>query len=387
MSFEWQLYIRDSNFQRQARIDDYESLDFTKSYNDVGSWTLKIDRRSPAAVLLSNPDWGIEVYRRGQRVFSGIWTEVRHTRDMAANDLQIQGASDEIWLLDRLVHPSPAEAAPPYTLQASSVLSGTASTVLMSYVGVNLGPSAIAPRRKVGLALGTDPIVGATVRGEGRWDSNLLTFLQPLATAGGVGFRVAQVSAGLEFQVYQGVDRSATVKMSVPLKNLESFEFTRSRPKANYVFVGASGTGTSRIIKEFSDAEAIATWERIEGPLVNADSTSTDTVINQEGADALAQNSEQVSLTVTPIESDDMRWPDHYDVGDTVAVQLDNPVFTPYSESTQVVDVVREIRVSLTPGGPQKVTPTLGTPSRGNISRLVRAYKQAASRINNLERS
>lgn len=387
MTFEWKLYIRDSNFQRQAIIDDYEEAEFVKTYNDVGTWRLRIDRRSPAAVMLNNPDWGIELYRRGQLVYSGIWTEVRHGRDMNLNHLEIVGASDEIWLRDRLVSPSPTELLPPYTLQASSVISGVASTVIRSYVDLNLGAGAISTRAKAGFTVAADPAIGASVKGEGRWDADVLSFIQPLAIAGGVAFRVVQVGTALQFQVYQGVDRSGSVKMSIPLKNVESFEYSRTRPKANYVFVGASGTGTARIVKEFADQQAIATWERIEGPLVNANSTSDTTVINQTGSEALAQNSEQTSLTVTPIESDDLRWPLHYDVGDTIAIQLDNPVLTPYAISSQVVDIVREVRVSLTRQGPQKVTPTIGTPARGNISKLVRAFQQTNRRINNLERS
>jgi hypothetical protein len=77
----------------------------------------------------------------------------------------------------------------------------------------------------------------------------------------------------------------------------------------------------------------------------------------------------------------------HYNIGDTVAIQLDNPATTPYAESGQVVDVVRAVTINLTPKGPQTVTPTIGTPAKGNVSKLVRAFQQATRRLNNLERS
>lgn len=383
---DWKLYVRDNNFQRQGEICDYEEASFTPTFNDVGPWRLKIHRRSLAAVMLNNPDWGIEVWRGGGQMFSGIWTDVRHTRDMATNQLEILGGSDEIWLRDRLVSPSPADTGPPYNAQASDIRTGVASAVLIAYVNMNLGPGAIASRRKASFTLLADPGIGATVRGEGRWDADLLAFIQPLAITGGVGFRVVQSGAALSFQVYRGTDRSGSVKFSTKLGNLSGFEYARSRPKANYVYVGASGTGTSRIVKEFPDSAAIATWERIEGPLVNASSTSDTTVIAQSGNDALAQGSEQVSLSITPVETADMMYGVHYNIGDTVTIQLDDPATTPYAETGQVVDVLRAVTINLTPNS-QTVTPTIGTPARGNVSKLIRAFQQATRRLNNLERS
>jgi hypothetical protein len=387
MTFEWKLFIRDNRFRHQGEIFDYEEASFTPTFNDVGPWRLKINRTSPAAVMLNNPDWGIEAWRNGVQMFSGIWTEVRHTQGMDSNQLEILGGSDEIWLRDRLVSPSPGESVAPYTVQASSVISGVASTVLIAYVNLNLGPGAVVTRRKSLLTMATDPAIGSTVKGEGRWDADVLSFLQPLAITGNVGFRVVQVGTALQFQVYRGVDRSSSVKFSTKLGNLAGFEYSRTRPKANYVYVGASGSGTARIIKEFSDNSAVATWERIEGQLANASSTSDTTVIAQAGADALATGSEQVSLSITPVETQDMMYGVHYNIGDTVAIQLDNPATTPYAESGQVVDVVRAVTINLTPKGPQTVTPTIGTPAKGNVSKLVRAFQQATRRLNNLERS
>lgn len=387
MTFEWKLFIRDNFLQRQGEITDYEEASFTPTFNDVGPWRLRIDRSSPAAVMLNNPGWGIQAWRNDTQMFSGIWTDVRHTQDMQANQLEILGGSDEIWLRDRLVSPSPGESLPPYTVQASSVISGVASTVLIAYVNLNLGPGAVTPRRKTLFTMATDPVIGSNVKGEGRWDADLLTFLQPLAIAGNVGFRVVQSGTSLVFQVYRGTDRSGTVKFSTKLGNLAGFEYSRSRPKANYIYVGASGTGTARIIQEFADNDAVATWERIEGPLANASSTSDSTVIAQTGNDALAQGSEQVSLSITPIETSNTMYGVHYNLGDTVTIQLDNPATTPYAETGQVVDVVRSVTINLTPKGPQTVTPTIGTPAKGNVSKLIRAFQQAARRINNLERS
>lgn len=389
MTDEFKLYVRDNNYLRQGEIDDYESAKLSPVLNDVGSWSITIDARSPSAAKLANPDWGIVAYRDGveEPICSGIWTEVRHRRDMDNWTIEIQGLTDEVWLVDRLVSPSPTEGVPPYTVQASDIRSGVASTVIRQYVDVNLGQGAVAARRKANFAVDADPVTGSTVRGEGRWDSDLLAFIQPLAESGGIGFRVRQVDASLKFQAFAVGDKSSIVKYSIDLGNLESYEYSRVRPRANYVYVGSTGSGTSRIVKEFPDSAAIATWERIEGPLASEPSTSDATSLAQAGNDALAQNSEQVSLTFTPVETDTMRYGVHYNLGDKISAQLEGPAPAPYGVDGLITEVVRKVDISLDKDKAPSVTPTLGTPAADGISRLVRAFQRANVRINKLERS
>ncbi|SEF34414.1 virus ReqiPepy6 Gp37-like protein [Amycolatopsis pretoriensis] len=386
MTFEWRLYVRDANYQRQGEIRDYTSATLSPVYNDVGTWSITLDRNSPMAPYLTTPGWGIIATRNDVALFTGITTNIRHVVGATDNHMEISGSTDEIWLQSRLVSPSPGESSAPYTVQAVDVRTGPASTVLIGYVNANLGPGAVTTRRKAGFTVGADPVIGASVRGEGRWDADLLTFIQPMAQTANVGFRVVQVGAGLQFQVFAPTDRSSTVKFSVALGNLSAFEYSSSRPRANYVFVGASGTGTARIIKEFADGPAIATWERIEGPLANQGTTSDSTAIAQAGADALAQNSEQASLTITPLEKPNLMYGVHYALGDIVTVQLEGPAQTPYTESGQIVDLLRQVTITLSKDE-QTITPTIGTPAKGTIPRLIRAFQQQARRINNLERT
>lgn len=386
MTSEWSLYVRDSNYLRVAEIDDYESVRLVPVFNDVGSWSLTIDARARSVGLLLNPGYGIIACRNDVPVFSGPWSSVRHRREMDSWNIDIQGLTDEVCLVDRLVSPSPAEAAPPYSAQASDIRSGVASTVVRAYVDVNVGPSAVPARRTPGLTMATDPVVGGTVRGEARWDSDVLAFIQPLATSGNVGFRVRQIGVGIVFEVFAPGDKSAAVKYSIDLGNLESYEYSRTRPKSDFVYVGASGTGTTRIVREFTDGAAYARWGRVEGQLVN-ESSSTDTTIAQAGADALAQGSEQISLSITPIEIPGMQFGVDYGVGDKISVQLEAPSLTPYSNDGLIADIVRQVEVNLVKDGPQTVTPTLGTPTAGDVSKLVDAFQRANVRINKLERS
>lgn len=383
MTYEWKLYTRDANGNRVGEIEDYTLAELSPVFNDVGSWSITLSRQSPQAANLTIPRYGIIATRNDRVVFSGLATDRRHIVNEKTNQLTVSGYSDEILLLSRLVSPSPAEAIPPYSV-ISDVRSGVASTVINAYVNVNLGPGAVSVRRWPGLTIGTDPVVGAAVRGEARWEQDLLAFLQPLAVTGGIGFRIAMVGTALQFQTYATTDRSATAKFSIDLGNLQGFEYSSTAPKSNYAYVGASGTGTTRIIKEYPDGPSITTWGRWEGPLVNQGSTSDPTQMAQAAADALESGGEQASLAITPLETDGLRYGIDYFLGDTVTVQLEGPASTPYAESGQIVDVLRQVKISLS-AGKQIVTPSVGTGVRADVLRLFRTFRQLSRRVNYLE--
>lgn len=385
MSYEWRIYVRDKDNNRVGEIDNFTECTLTPVYRDVGTWSLRLSRDAKQAANLTTPGAGIIATRDDQVVFSGPALTREHTWDKDNNHVVVSGSSDDVFLLSRLVSPSPGESYAPYTVQASDVRSGVASTVIMAYVNVNLGPGAVSARRRPDFTIDVDPVIGASVRGEARWDSDLLAFIQPLAVTGGVGFRIIQSGTGLVFQVYQPTNRATSVKFSPELGNLAGFQYTSRAPTANYVFVGASGTGTARIIKEFSDNTSIATWGRWEGPLVNQSATSDTTQITQAANDALEQGQEQASLRITPIEKDGSRYGIDYFLGDTVTIQLEGPAATPYAESGQIIDAIRTVEIKLTPDK-QTVTPSVGTAQRGDIFRLFRAFRQLHRRINTIER-
>lgn len=382
---EWKIYVRNSDGQRIAEIDQYETANFKPVYCDVGSWSLTMDRRLPTAIQLTQAGAGVILCRDDKPIFSGSWRQAQHKKDDNNEEVTFTGVTDEIWLKRRVASPSPGESSPPYSVQASDVRSGLASTVLSQFVDVNAGPSAVPTRRVPGLTIATDPLIGANVKGEARWD-NLLAMLQPLATSGGVGFRVVQVSAGsLQFQVFAPKDHTGDIKYSVDLGNLASFEYDSTAPDANYEYVGGNGTGTARTIQEISDTDSIGVWGRFEGDFIDQSSTTDTTQLTQAGNDALAQGGEQASVTITPIESANQRYGYEYGLGDKITVILDGPSRTPYNLDGRIRDIIRTVSIDLTPES-SLVTPSIGTASRHDTARSIRAINNLKKRVNNLEK-
>jgi hypothetical protein len=386
MTFDdWHVYTRDSSWLRQGEVDDFTDLQIIPAFCDVGTWTLTCSALSRQASNLLEPGWGIIVIRDDVTLFSGPADNRTYTVDAATNQIVVSGVSDDIWLKRRLVSPSPTESVPPYVGQAYDVRTGVASTIIQQYVNVNAGPGAITPRQIHGLTMAADPVVGTSVTGNGRWDE-LLAFIQTLALASGIGFRVIQVGAGLQFQTFAPTNRSSSVKFSIALGNLIKFEYTATAPTGNYVYVGGDGDGTARAIQELADSVSIATWGRIEAPFVSSTGTTNSTVMSQAATSALSQTADQASLNLTPTETATCRYGVHYFLGDTVTIQLAQPIPTPYGVAGQIVDQIQKVDIHLTPGGPTTVTPLVASAPKQTILNLFREFRYIKRRLNNLER-
>jgi hypothetical protein len=373
MTTGWTIYVRDQNYRRQGQIDDYREATLTPVYNDVGTWSITLDRRAAQAAKLTTPGWGITVMRRDASapVFAGPAAYSKSTVTEDEETLQVTGFTDDVWLRRRLVSPSPSESAPPYS-NASDDQTGTVSTVLRHYVDVNLGPNAIAPRRLNGLVIAADPLLGSSVSASGRWDG-LLEFMQNLAVTGDVGFRIVQSGFALLFQIYRGTDRSGTVKFSRPLETLTGHEYEITAPTNNHAFIGGTGDGVTRVMQQLSDSDSIADWGRIEGPLTNSSDTANVTQMTQDGNDALAQGATQTTLSITPLEKAGVRYGIDYQLGDTVAVQIED------GPGGVINDKLRSVEIHLVKDGPQTVKPAIGTPRAADVLRMSNTYRFLAN--------
>jgi hypothetical protein len=401
VTFPWKIEVRDADLSRVGELDDYQSLDLLLKFNDVSTWSLKIDRSNRLAHDITQPGAGIIVSRNGTAVLSGEWDRQSHRKDEDANELTLSGVDDTDWLRQRLAHPQPLSTAPPYSTTAEDVRTQVASNVMRQFVGVNIaqdgGTPAIPPRIKAGLTRLTDPAYGPVITGRGRWQ-NLLVLLQELAVQGAVdglpvGFRVVQVSTGLQYQGYVPVDRTATAVFSEGRENLRGFSYDRVRPKANYWFVGGSGTGTARTIYEHVDSPAVAQWGRREDEFVDASSAATAGELQQAGIKAAADDSETHALSVTPIDTDQLSFGVHYFLGDRVTAVLD--VLGPDSTGVAgdvISDVLRECRIQITPNE-TTVTPAIGTDgahaaAAGQVvpTRMFQLVRDLKRRMTNQER-
>ncbi|WP_017974373.1 siphovirus ReqiPepy6 Gp37-like family protein [Actinopolyspora halophila] len=383
----WTIYIRDERLRRVGVVDDYAKLDIIAKFNDVGTFILVIDRDSPHAATLTTPGYGIQVVHEdtGYVVTSGPITGPKHTHDDNLDKIELAGKDDNYYIATRVSHPSPTESLPPYSVTSHHEVSGTASTVLREYVDKNLGPGAISERRNPHVTIGPDPVVGKTISGKLRW-GKLLEDLQALATSGGdIGFRLVDVGGALQFQVYEPVDRTGTVRFSEEFGNLAAFTYQVDAPTGTYVYVGGQGELTARTIKEGSDPTAISTWGRVE-VFEDRRDTDDDAELQQKIDESLIEHGATTDLSATPIDTESVKFGRDYTLGDRVMVLIEGAPSVPGTglEGGQITEIVREVALNLRPEETD-VQPKIATPNRVDVLRLFREFRRLSRRVSNLE--
>jgi ribose 1,5-bisphosphokinase PhnN len=403
----YNLFIRDSNFNRIGEITDFKKLDLIPRFNAVGAFALDIPANCQAARELIKDKAGIIVKKDGITVFSGTVTGRKRSFDSSMDTMTLSGKDDIAFLANRLVYPVPSGA---FSSSDYDIRTGNAETIIKQYVDVNAGPSAPITDRRV-LSLEVDNGKGSIVTGRARFH-NLLEFLSSLAlSGGGLGFRVIQVDNVLEFQVYQPSDKTRSAFFSPLLGNLSAFDYSNDNPEANMVIVGGSGEGKDRIITWKQDNSSIVKYGRIES-FVDKRDTSDVTELNQSIDEELTSKAEKNTFNFTPIDTPQLAFGRDYGLGDKVSILITQPneiveqetlsyFISLYQsgyediirirniqEKLEVIqDIVREVKISITPEG-DTISPVVGTSDSNNnaILGIFDKMKKITKRVCNLER-
>lgn len=363
------LQVRDSGGVRVAQVDDFTALEMVLRFNGVSSWVLDLPADTGPAHLLREPGYGLVVERDGVVLMSGPVRETDRTWDDSGDRLTVAGVSDDVWLARRLALPVPGGD---FSLSAYDVRTGLAETVIRQYVDVNVGPSAQVDRQKV--VLSADLGRGTSVTGRARFDQ-LDELLRELALAGGdLGFRVVDVDGTLTFEVYVRKDRSGSAVFSPQLGNLASFQLRTSAPEGTAVYVGGDGEGSFRTVVKAESVVGAARWGLLETFVDGGASTDT-AELEQKAADTLAEAAQPASLSLTPVDTDGVKFGRDYQLGDTVTVEVDG---------VPVVESIRQLTVTY--GSDGEVVKPAVTAGSGTVLRLLERLRTTERRIGRQER-
>lgn len=403
----YEIYVRDASLKRIGQITDFTQLDLIPRFNAVGSFALDLPTDSFAARELIKPKYGIIVKKDGVNIFGGTVTGRQRSFNADGDSLTLSGVDDMAYLAHRLAYPEPSVD---FHLQDYDVRTGLAEKIMKEYVDVNAGPNAPVTSRRM-LSIQPDMGLGLKVTGRARFH-NLLEFLSSLAlTGGGLGFNVVQVGQSLEFRVYRPTDKTKTAFFSPLLGNLAEFKYSHDNPEANMVIVGGGGEGKDRILKWKQDNASIAKFGRIETFKDRRDTTEQEEV-EQSLDEALVEGSEQHIFSFTPVDTPQLSFNKDYSLGDKVSIVLTQPnevidietlhyfisayqsvpvqserVRKIQSKLDVIQDIVREVKISITPNG-DVISPTVGTEDSNtrSILGIFDKMKKLTKRINHLER-
>lgn len=405
----YEIYVRDQYLNRVAEVTDYNNLDIIPRFNAPGTWALDLPTDSIAAKEFIKPKTGIIIKRNKQTIFSGIVTSRNRKWDSTQDRLTVSGYDDLIHLQRNLAYPVPF--GPPYTAKSYDVRTGKAEAIMKAYIEDNIGANGRSERKIPNFIVEPDKGLGKTVTGRARFHTFIEMFTSLALAGGDLGFRVVQVGKNLEFQVYQPADKTKEVFFSPLLGNLLDFEYSVDDPETNYVIVGGQGEGAERTILEKSDNASIAKYGRIES-FIDQRNTDDLTELQQSMDEELSSKAQKTSLSISPIDTENIAFGRDYNLGDKVSVLITQPnevidtetlhyfisayqSVPVYSERVRKIqeklelikDVVREIKITITPEG-EKISPVIGTPESlaHPVLGIFDKVKKLTKRINHLER-
>lgn len=364
------VFLRDPNFNIIAPVDNFERLTIVPRFNDVGNFLLEGADVGNAAQYYDS-GYGLVAYRNGDLLISGSFTSLNFEGTPDADLFTGGGLDDNTFVQDSLAFP---ERMGLFASQAYDIRSGAAETIAYQYVDVNIGPGSDPVRRKNGLSLATDLGRGSIVDEQARF-VNLAELVNAILLKGGdLGWRVRQkAGGGVEFQIYEPTDRSATAIFSRELGNLLTYQYSKDAPEANHIVIGGDGEGTARTFRQGSDSSSMAEWKRrIEQFRDRRDTTDTD-VMDQTITEELASKATKIGLKLQPIDTDSVAFMDDYELGDTVTVQV---------KGVDIQEKVREIQLSYTPDGAEEIRPIVSTPGNYKIATTINALMIARIREN-----
>lgn len=421
------IELRDATAtRRQMQLDPRDVISATFTQRDplagggYGAWAVTMRADSQGAQLLAQPGWGIVASLRGQ-LFLGGSTENPQTTQTAqdpAGTITIGGLDDTALLSDVLCWPSPGTTDLAVQNGSNSqpgydVRTGQASTVMRAYVQANI-VGAPAARRPAGalhtrISLETDPLLGGTVTGSGRWQT-VADMQNTLGKAGGLSFRVVWVQDGvLRFRLVQPRDLSRTVRLSVQDPStgrggaVSQLAYGYTAPAATVAIIGGAGDDTARLYAQATTPGSVAAqglWHRYRERFVD-DSSADPVELAQNAAASLADDGKTVtSIAVELADADVLAnaqgrpgvklFGRDYGVGDTVSVLVRPNASAPAGE---VVQTLTEATLAMDQQG-YRLTATVGAPAAapgtdpvlGLLVRTIRATQANARRVSALER-
>lgn len=361
MTAEYNVYLRDKNFNIVGVFTRLMSLDLNLLFNQPSNWILKIHHDDPVYQYITKKS-GIIVERDGEVILSGFIRGISNIWNQKDYSVQLSGSDDTVLLARRLCYCD--VTGPPYSAQAYDIRTGALETIIKQLVYYNAGMGATPERRLNGLTIEPDYGRGSTVTARSRF-AGLLETIATL-TNEELGFRIRN----MQFEMYDIVDKTATVMFSAEAGNLSSFEYVESDPIANYVIAAGAGDGTARAFEEDGDDDSILDYGRIE-KLIDVRDTSTAAEMQEKIAKELETDAYTYQISIQPIELDGHKYMVDYTLGDKVLFTMD--------ETRNFEAIIKAIRIS-TNGRTEAIVPTIAV---GDISKY--AGSDLMERLSKLE--
>ncbi len=355
LASELTVEVRDVDLNRLGQILPRDLfMEAHVRWCGVGEWKITLPGNHAMVPALRTPGSGILVTWRNpvttatQVVFSGPTTMPSRERGVTSPDgtLVFTGVTDEQILADALSYPSPGISNIAAQTAANDIRTKAAEDLLREYVAYNIlngavmpgGPFSWAPAGRLGglrnkfvMENVSSPHRGAVLTKSPRFQ-NLLELCQeitvgsPTGSFPGIGFRVYQNDALLNFAQIPVRDLRDTIRFDVEAGTLTSEQVSNSGPSLTRPIVAGQGEGTGRtmVTSSLTDTAAQETaWGRVIEQFFDRRDTNDPTELTQKATDELVNARGGTAAKVVPADDITMQYLVDWNVGDWVKVVID----------------------------------------------------------------
>lgn len=282
----------------------------------------------------------------------------------------------------RTVYPNPAQSATGQTTTTKYVITAqNAETAARALLSANAGPAALAGRKYPEVDVPASTGAGTTVSASFTRAVQLNDALRYLLFIGGDltmrTYQSSTVPPRVIFDVLPQRDLSAQVVFSWDLGNVQSLKYERGAPVATVALVGDATAGVNRVVRERTNAAAIAAGWRRREIFVDGRSAQNATELDQLGDKALEENAPVERLELVAIQTPTVQYPRDYRIGDLVGAE---PIVGRFIKA-----LVRGVDIDVTPDKGEKVSPLIGSDSGSDIDLKTAELVKLQRRLKQLE--
>lgn len=342
------IRIMSRQFELFDEMDLYESLQITRSWHDIGTIDLRINRYQRGANQLLK---GRIIFPHNNLNKAYI---IRHREieldenGKASENWVIRALPLKSWLGQRITYP------PSHTAYDNK--QDNAETVMRHYVNNNVVSPVDSKRRMSDIVLGSNLNRGATVNWQSRF-KNLAEEITEISLISGLGWNIEidKDNKRFVFKVLQG--RDLTVNQSVLPPAIFSPEFNTLGQLSyveseldykNFAIVAGQGEGTDRRIVNvgdsagferyelFVDARDVEEVDENDNPLPSA---TIDNNLRTRGQQKLMEHEQELYLEGQVLTKSRLEYEKDYDLGDIVTLQNKEWGVTRNARITEVKEI------------------------------------------------
>ena len=315
-----------STFVMQAMIDDIQEVSFEHNLYQAGTFTITINYNIPNALKFERGlfvQFGDNPYDFGEI----ITIQDSIGADGKGSQIRTITGYDARYILKRRVIKN-------MNSNGLWAMTDKGEVVLRSLVYDQCGLGAEEKRRlpisnaipQSSSALGKEYSVSENF-------SNLYEVCKTIATQSEIGWRMAFDGSGLTLEVFEGTDRSQTVRFDTNYESLANGEFSDSSDSfSNAIYIGGKGQNDDRDIYEGEDGtptglDRFESWD-------NQSSMTTEDEYEAEAVSMLTQYGQTLTMSGNGLAKCPYIFREQYDIGDLVTV-----AFSGKSATAQILSI------------------------------------------------